>query len=425
MKLAKKTCIFLGIFLAPVAITAALLFFACRTADNEDANIPLIGDISCAHAIFAPIIDRYKQLELDWGYIIPIDEARSHIITQRIHPNMPEFTFIHTPSFCEQSETYAEWGGNFISLTIKNETGAVIQQINDINIHINYTDSTVEFYDYNFDGYLDMRLLQYNHGLGFAWEEYYFWLWDTETSAFVRNDRLKEITSTSLHSVDHENRQILINRHRRAGAHHLTHYYEYVGGGDFKRVAEYEVEVFRDSRRGGHFRGMLRTIHTDLKTGDKTVQMQSNAHPLDDLENEKIIQLIDKRVQGASGRLENSAVRSWVGNAWIFEQPRWMAYDSYVEFRDFTQDGARIKRTGILEYFPEIKGGVSFSLFYNEEGELIFAKIFQYNHPSYQIYFHEDAVILLVQGNDRIELASEFCELMIHAIALSLESAYR
>jgi len=38
MKLAKKTCIFLGIFLAPVAITVALLFFACRTADNEDAN---------------------------------------------------------------------------------------------------------------------------------------------------------------------------------------------------------------------------------------------------------------------------------------------------------------------------------------------------------------------------------------------------
>ncbi|MCL2387457.1 MAG: hypothetical protein FWC89_07920 [Defluviitaleaceae bacterium] len=346
-------------------------------------------------------------------------------VTTSIHESLPAFTFYH------RTETYSNLfpfpvEENYIYITIVDEFGDLIQEIAvSVDLPPHSLDVIVQFDDYNFDGFLDMRLLESSSwGLGFPWESYYFWQWDTETSQFVPNERLQEITRYTLHSIDPENRRIITGRHSRAGAHSFTFYYEYVNG-DFVRVAEYEMEYFGMSGRG-HFHGMTRTIHTDFTTGEVTLTLQSNIDPLSDEAINAILQKSNERITWTHENSDSFTQTEWESIVQIHELPRGFAHNDRGVFRNYFHNENLVRRVIDVELFQPIGSGIRLYMYFNDDGDLIFAKATHRDSFVYYIYFYNEAVIHFTSGNDTINLATNnFDNNMIHAITLVIENSRR
>ena len=131
--------------------------------------------------------------------------------TARIHESMPEFTFIRT-----YGNRYIRYFPDFpraveVNIEIKDEEGNIIQVITGL-AQSNMGGSTAEitFEDYNFDGFLDMRLHRWQDSAGALRMNAYFWLWDNCSFQFVLNDELMNLAreSSGLES-DYERRQII------------------------------------------------------------------------------------------------------------------------------------------------------------------------------------------------------------------------
>ena len=124
---------------------------------------------------------------------------------------------------------------------------------------------------------------------------------------------------------------------------------------------------------------------------------------------ESITQEIDNRIEWIEERLHDSSLENVGGSN---------------GYKDFYDGDARVYRQGSLEYYEKLDGGIGYALFYDQGGNLIYAEIVQYRAPSYRIYFHNDTVIRLVEG-DSIEETHDFDDLMNNAIALCLDNAYK
>jgi len=181
-------------------------------------------------------------------------------VTRQINESMPYFTFYHTTKNRRWEGISDYWGDDFISITITDENGNIIQQIDEINVHLMVRNTVVQFDDFNFDGYLDMRLLQFNNGVSLSWNEHYHWLWDTEISQFVLSERLMEIANHAIiNDIDPTAHQIvLIVDSKDAGAFRSYRRYQYYDG-DFTAIAEFDVEYL-----GGRFK----ITRTDLLTNE-------------------------------------------------------------------------------------------------------------------------------------------------------------
>jgi len=141
-------------------------------------------------------------------------------ITQAVHPDMEELTFIITSgSFYISAQT----------ITIKRADGSLLQEISGLYSRFSVIPT---FTDYNFDGYLDMRL-QYCAGGSIRNEPSYFWLWDGELEQFVRNMYLQEIATFGSVYADAQYRRIISHAHAGMGGSY-TGVHEYVGGGSFQ-----------------------------------------------------------------------------------------------------------------------------------------------------------------------------------------------
>jgi hypothetical protein len=181
-------------------------------------------------------------------------------VTRQINESMPYFTFYHTTKNRRWEGIFDYWGDDFISITITDEHGNTIQQIDEINVHLMARNTVVQFDDFNFDGYLDMRLLQFNNGVSLSWDAHYHWLWDAKISQFVVSERLMEIANHAIiNDIDPTAHQIvLIVDSKDAGAFRSYRRYQYYDG-DFTAIAEFDVEYL-----GGRFK----TTHTDLLTDE-------------------------------------------------------------------------------------------------------------------------------------------------------------
>jgi len=335
-----------------------------------------------------------------------------HPVTQRIHESLPEFTFYHR--FSSRDGKY------FTSITIIDEFGNLIQEIPEVSIEIGHiAGQYIQFADYSFDGYLDFRLLyDGSTGLGFPWEANLFWLWNTEASQFVPNAQLHELLHGTQHHVDYTNRRIAGGWHTRAGAHGFNYYIKYIGG-EFVRTAQNEFEYF--GRAGfGHYHGMSRNIHTDFLTGEVTVTLENNTHPLTDYQKDEVISNIYIRVKRINYYIDNAYRREFTRPAWSNESLRGLTFDSNIHIAEYLYSGELILRSAWLDYYPEIGGVIHFVWYYGEAGELIFADVFQYRAPSYLIYFYDDAVVRLIPGERGNQPVTEFSLSMINAITLSL-----
>ncbi len=100
-------------------------------------------------------------------------------------------------------------------------------------------------------------------------------------------------------------------------------------------------------------------------------------------------------------------------------------YKDAEVYKDYYDGDDLVYRRG-SEYYDKIEGIVEYYLYYNTEGNLVFAYITQYRHPSYCIYFHNDTAIRLTQGvRGENEEEAVFDEDMIHGVTLCLENAYK
>jgi hypothetical protein len=75
--------------------------------------------------------------------------------------------------------------------------------------------------DVNFDGYADLRLMEYLPG-GSADVPFFYWLYQPSSGTFLANEAFREVLSPE---VDQDDRQ-LISRQKKSSTEFLTQYYE-------------------------------------------------------------------------------------------------------------------------------------------------------------------------------------------------------
>jgi|GEM_PF-5608922 len=198
--------------------------------------------------------------------------------TQQICPNKPAFTFVH--KITDSNDLPLEGGGieRHSTLTIKDETGRVIQIIEDLTQiwvgAFNPEEMGVRFYDFNFDGYMDMKLLL-APGAGQATNRWiYYWLWDETLGLFVQNQQLPDMlhylgTSSVWLYIYCEEAALLVVHFRLGSWASARHLYAFAYG-QFVRVEE----VLRNVRDIHTYDWYIQYTRTNLRTGDVTVERQ-------------------------------------------------------------------------------------------------------------------------------------------------------
>jgi hypothetical protein len=223
----------------------SVTLFGCAKPKNDDyAN----GDqdngyfISFSENTSCPI--NHQTAEDVWEKYADVTEIFT--ITMRIHEDMPEFTFHRIVSDCTTDMRYLERHWEFtifskhVTIVIEDEYGNIIQNISGLTQDDKFICNEIHFEDFNFDGYLDMRLLRWHETAVNLSAYEYFWLWDTEKTQFVLNEQLMEIGIATYLVADQDTKQIRVFHRSGGGNSRLFEFYEYHNG-NFVLV-NYEIE---------------------------------------------------------------------------------------------------------------------------------------------------------------------------------------
>lgn len=97
-------------------------------------------------------------------------------------------------------------------------------------------------------------------------------------------------------------------------------------------------------------------------------------------------------------------------------------------YKEFYFDEALLVRCGAIEFYDKLQGGLTYTLYYDANGYLVFAEVSQYRNSFYAIYFsnvsYQDVCIALVAGERSRCKELYLDELMINAIHICFENAY-
>jgi len=203
--------------LACVFVVVLWLVFGGCNAREEDK----------AYNSIAEPFEQYIPTDSESIYYVDTYVIYSSTSTVRINENMPEFTIIYKVNyyFIEEQEVCPE--RRLVTILIKDENENEIQELSDL-IQFRNFNFPPTFEDYNFDGYLDMRMIVRQEGLGTRDSLELFWLWCVDSFEFVINNQLTQIASP-LFRANQETRQIettyLIN-----SVAHRTLFYEFHNG---------------------------------------------------------------------------------------------------------------------------------------------------------------------------------------------------
>lgn len=146
----------------------------------------------------------------------------------QLHDSLPQFRFDMRMYFNKKTDGYS-----VDTITVSDSgTGEAIQAISipELSyfgatcISVYDEDKGFSLEDVNFDGYLDIRLFDTYHGNYRA--EWVYLVWDPETSHFVHDPRLNEI---SLASFDQE-KQLIYGMERGSAVDHYFYTYQYIDG---------------------------------------------------------------------------------------------------------------------------------------------------------------------------------------------------
>lgn len=203
-----------------IAMLACLVLVAASViiAMFVEPEIPIIDE---AHEEL-PITDEVYESDDENG-----NETIRRITSPfRINQNMPIFRFY---------VVYFDDGDR--ALRIKNQSREVVQEISELtqsHVYNNMIDSEpeIQFADWNFDGYTDIDIWRHWMDDEGEWRtRRYFWLWDTETSQFVVNEQLMELSQTGWVGQDRDLQQIRVRSLLYIGSKYFVHnYYAYEDG---------------------------------------------------------------------------------------------------------------------------------------------------------------------------------------------------
>jgi len=137
---------------------------------------------------------------------IPQEEIESiyHVITSKIHPDLPEFTFALIGDWTRVFPR--KWGGEIVydASNMRESTnireirveaeGSFFQWLDGFATcqRMEIENYGLELQDFNNDGYLDIALY---YSAGAVDPIHLFWLWDKGQEKFVRNEQLQEINA--------------------------------------------------------------------------------------------------------------------------------------------------------------------------------------------------------------------------------------
>ena len=163
--------------------------------------------------------------------------ATTFVSIVRVHEDMPTLlvyrTIVGELPLLTQAGSF-DYPPQEVVIRITDEDGNLIQIIDGIlqggqGGWVTGSLFEVRFDDLNFDGYMDMWLIEeVNRGtIGGYWG--YYWLWCSQVGQFIKNEHLREISSGATLFANQETRQLEI--HSRGGGRGpwLTRYYEWVG----------------------------------------------------------------------------------------------------------------------------------------------------------------------------------------------------
>ena len=198
------------------------------------------------------------------------DDTLTFTTTMRIHESLPEFTFRRIVGDIEPEPWYGDFPApREVTIIIEDDEGNVIQAISELTQnHFFIEDKEIEFDDYNFDGYLDMRLKRWQDGAGGLLAYEYFWLWSTDTSQFVLNEQLVEIEAADI-AIDSNEQHIVIYNRGDYNSGNLD-FYKYHDG-EFIFVANTHYLPTCDE-----YGQYIHTIvtHTNMLTGEITIEIE-------------------------------------------------------------------------------------------------------------------------------------------------------
>jgi len=199
-------------------ILSALLFFAAcgyNPVDNLENSVN--ADVTLEIA------------EQDILLAFEKDEQVKFTTTIRIHPDMQELTITRIVGDYVSDDYFQSFPEPMdISIIITDESGTVIQEINGLTQSNRNVNGGLSFDDYNFDGYLDMRLMRWQDGAGGLLAQEYFWLWDASIKQFVMHEQLMGIGHAAWLRADQERQRIFVGNRYRGGHAHLE--YKYLDG---------------------------------------------------------------------------------------------------------------------------------------------------------------------------------------------------
>ena len=176
--------------------------------------------------------------------------THAFVTTARIHEDMPEFTFIRIVN-----DRYVNNYSDFpmaveVRIEIKDGEGSTIQVISGLSQSIHGGNTReITFNDYNFDGFLDMRLTRWQDGAGGLLLNEYFWLWDNYSFQFVLNEELMNIGRAADIFAHQELRQVMIWQRIAAmgvGIHFEWHDEKLVAVGYYTTLRPYDYQYFWD-----------------------------------------------------------------------------------------------------------------------------------------------------------------------------------
>ena len=206
-----------------VMVSAAVLFSGCGNVDISKNGETLLSETTTAGMDIPESIDmifsKPQQDEPDelseMAGIIPqpkswqeafVDVLRFYatfdyieleeiITAKRIHEDMAELIFHRIIG--NEGE---------VVIRIYDEEGNLVQVIKDVRQNgYRIEPGYLEFMDFNFDGFLDMRMFITSHG-GFQPDSHIYWLWNPEKMMFEQNEQLSHMEWMRL---DHETGEII------------------------------------------------------------------------------------------------------------------------------------------------------------------------------------------------------------------------
>ncbi|MGC5323879.1 XAC2610-related protein [Brevibacillus sp. SYSU BS000544] len=144
------------------------------------------------------VIRYLKDAKNDWNNAEPLSVVSYHL--QKVHSNMPEYLFMVYGS-ADSPERWSNFSANKIEIYNAGKNGRLLQECTFEKTSTGNGNSLgVEFEDMNFDGYLDFRIqAETPAGPNIP---YLYWLWDQQTSKYVSNTTLEQITSPEFDSYN-------------------------------------------------------------------------------------------------------------------------------------------------------------------------------------------------------------------------------